>query len=281
MSPFAHPLFTVLTGIGFGIAATRYPRRRAARIALALLGLLTAVLLHAIWNGASSLGDPGFLIVYGLFMVPVLIALTWLAIWARNQELLSLRGYLAGEAARGVDAARRAQRRGGGGARAGRHRGRDRSMHARRSSATPFSGDRIIESAHARQPRLPAREREQVGPLGVLLGAIAAGVAGFGIDAQEHGAAARRRCLEAREQLRGLPVGDARVLGADREQHAGVRDAAPHAMVRIRREDRAEVGGVRRIAVLALVVAAGRERARAHGIADRRAQDGGGGRAAS
>ncbi|MDT0458760.1 PrsW family intramembrane metalloprotease [Streptomyces sp. DSM 41527] len=95
VSPFAHPLFTILTGLAFGIAATRYPRRRAARIALALLGLVTAVLLHAIWNGASSLGDPGFLIVYGLFMVPVLLGLTWLAIWARNQELLSLRGYLA------------------------------------------------------------------------------------------------------------------------------------------------------------------------------------------
>ncbi|GAO07527.1 hypothetical protein TPA0598_02_07670 [Streptomyces lydicamycinicus] len=95
VSPFAHPLFTVLTGLAFGITATRYPRRRGARRALALLGLLTAVLLHAIWNGASSLGDLGFLIVYGLFMVPVLITLTWLAIWARNQELLSLRGYLA------------------------------------------------------------------------------------------------------------------------------------------------------------------------------------------
>ncbi|MFI5522373.1 PrsW family intramembrane metalloprotease [Streptomyces platensis] len=94
VSPFAHPLFTILTGLAFGITATRYPRRRAARRALALLGLLTAVLLHAIWNGASSLGDLGFLIVYGLFMVPVLITLTWLAIWARNQELLSLRGYL-------------------------------------------------------------------------------------------------------------------------------------------------------------------------------------------
>ncbi|MEW2438255.1 PrsW family intramembrane metalloprotease [Streptomyces caniferus] len=95
VSPFAHPLFTILTGLAFGIAATRYPRRRAARIALALLGLLTSVLLHAIWNGASSLGDLGFLTVYGLFIIPVLIALTWLAIWARNQELLSLRGYLA------------------------------------------------------------------------------------------------------------------------------------------------------------------------------------------
>ncbi|MER6307927.1 PrsW family intramembrane metalloprotease [Streptomyces sp. NPDC001657] len=95
ISPFAHPLFTILTGLAFGIAATRYPRRRAARIALAALGLLTAVLLHAIWNAASSLGDVGFLLVYGLFMVPVFLALTALAVWARKQELLSLPGYLA------------------------------------------------------------------------------------------------------------------------------------------------------------------------------------------
>ncbi|MFF8896524.1 PrsW family intramembrane metalloprotease [Streptomyces lydicus] len=95
VSPFAHPLFTILTGLAIGIAATRYPRRRRARLALAALGLLTAILLHAIWNAASSLGDPGFLLVYGLFMVPVLLTLTWLAIWARNQELLSVRGYLA------------------------------------------------------------------------------------------------------------------------------------------------------------------------------------------
>ncbi|MEU9120528.1 PrsW family intramembrane metalloprotease [Streptomyces sp. NPDC048506] len=95
VSPFAHPLFTILTGLAVGIAATRYPRSRAARVALAALGLLTAILLHAIWNASSSLGDPGFLLVYGLFMVPVLLVLSWLAVWARNQELLSLRGYLA------------------------------------------------------------------------------------------------------------------------------------------------------------------------------------------
>ncbi|MFG2140487.1 PrsW family glutamic-type intramembrane protease [Streptomyces sp. NPDC048650] len=95
VSPFAHPLFTMLTGLAFGTAATRYHHRRVARAALALLGLATAVLLHAIWNSATSLGDLGFLTVYGLFMVPVFIALTWLAIWSRHQELLSLRSYLA------------------------------------------------------------------------------------------------------------------------------------------------------------------------------------------
>ncbi|MFJ9849521.1 PrsW family intramembrane metalloprotease [Streptomyces sp. NPDC101150] len=95
VSPFAHPLFTMLTGLAFGIAATRHHRRRPTRAAIALLGLLTAVLLHAIWNGATSLGDFGFVTVYGLFMVPVFTALTWLAIWSRHQELLSLRNYLA------------------------------------------------------------------------------------------------------------------------------------------------------------------------------------------
>ncbi|MFI1204876.1 PrsW family intramembrane metalloprotease [Streptomyces sp. BHT-5-2] len=95
VSPFAHPLFTILTGLAVGAAAARYPRRRGARAGLVLLGLATAVLLHGIWNAASDLGDAGFLSVYGLFMVPVLLGLTWLALWARRQELLSVREHLA------------------------------------------------------------------------------------------------------------------------------------------------------------------------------------------
>ncbi|KUL51174.1 hypothetical protein ADL22_06740 [Streptomyces sp. NRRL F-4489] len=95
VSPFAHPLFTILTGLAFGTAATRYPRRRRARAALALLGLTAAILLHGVWNAASTLGDAGFLTVYGAVMVPVLVAVTWLALWARHQELLSVRAYLA------------------------------------------------------------------------------------------------------------------------------------------------------------------------------------------
>ncbi|MFI7104438.1 PrsW family intramembrane metalloprotease [Streptomyces sp. NPDC050161] len=95
VSPFAHPLFTILTGLGFGAAATRYPHRRTSRVALVLFGLLTAVLLHAVWNTAASLDDLGFLTVYGLFFVPVLLTVTWFALWARRQELLSLHSYLA------------------------------------------------------------------------------------------------------------------------------------------------------------------------------------------
>ncbi|MFF0625126.1 PrsW family intramembrane metalloprotease [Streptomyces sp. NPDC004296] len=105
VSPFAHPLFTILTGLALGITATRYPRRRAARAALVLLGLAAAILLHGVWNAASSLGDAGFLTVYGVCMVPVLLTLTWLALWARRQELLSVRVYLAPYAAAGWFAA--------------------------------------------------------------------------------------------------------------------------------------------------------------------------------
>ncbi|WP_078888947.1 PrsW family intramembrane metalloprotease [Streptomyces sclerotialus] len=101
MSPFAHPLFTVLTGLAFGIAATRYPHHRPLRVALPVLGLTTAILLHSIWNSASSLGSIGFLAVYGLFMVPVFAAVSCLAVWSRREELLSLRTYLPPYAAAG------------------------------------------------------------------------------------------------------------------------------------------------------------------------------------
>ena len=43
--PFAHPLFTMATGVGFGIAVTT--RRRAVRYLAPIVGWLVAVLLHA------------------------------------------------------------------------------------------------------------------------------------------------------------------------------------------------------------------------------------------
>lgn len=88
LSPFAHPLFTVLTGIGFGLAAMAPRRRRIRRFVLPPLGLALAMGLHALWNGSSSLFGPyGFYAVYGLFMVPVFGLVTWLAIWSRQRGL--------------------------------------------------------------------------------------------------------------------------------------------------------------------------------------------------
>lgn len=102
MSPFAHPLFTVLTGIGFGIAALAAQRQKIRRIALPPLGLALAMGMHALWNGSASLFGPwGFYAVYGAFMVPAFGLLTWLTIWTRQRELRTISAQLPAYAAAG------------------------------------------------------------------------------------------------------------------------------------------------------------------------------------
>ncbi|MFH9038532.1 PrsW family intramembrane metalloprotease [Streptomyces sp. NPDC017966] len=106
MSPFAHPLFTVLTGIGFGVAALSADRQRVRRVLLPLGGLLLAMGVHALWNGSSTLGPYGFLVVYAVFMVPVFGLLTWLVVWTRQRELRTVREELPAYVAAGwLDAA--------------------------------------------------------------------------------------------------------------------------------------------------------------------------------
>ncbi|MFG3100035.1 PrsW family intramembrane metalloprotease [Streptomyces sp. NPDC048182] len=94
MSPFAHPLFTVLTGIGFGAAALLADRQHVRRALLPAAGLLLAMGLHALWNGSGSLGQYGFFAVYTAFMVPVFGLLSWLVIWSRQRELATVRAEL-------------------------------------------------------------------------------------------------------------------------------------------------------------------------------------------
>ncbi|QIQ04006.1 PrsW family intramembrane metalloprotease [Streptomyces liangshanensis] len=102
LSPFAHPLFTVLTGIGFGLAAATARHRRLRRAVLPLLGLVLAMGMHALWNGSASLFGPyGFYLVYGAFMVPVLGLVTWLAIWSRQRELRTISAELPAYSAAG------------------------------------------------------------------------------------------------------------------------------------------------------------------------------------
>jgi RsiW-degrading membrane proteinase PrsW (M82 family) len=101
MSPFAHPLFTVLTGIGFGIAALSTERQRIRRVLLPLGGLLLAMGMHALWNGSSTLGQYGFFAVYAAFMVPTFGLLTWLVVWTRQRELRTVRAELPAYAVAG------------------------------------------------------------------------------------------------------------------------------------------------------------------------------------
>jgi protease PrsW len=85
MGPFAHPLFTAATGVGIGIAVSS--RRPVVRVLAPILGFLTAVLLHAIWNASAFWGDgQGFLLVYGAIMLPLLVVILAVAIWARSRE---------------------------------------------------------------------------------------------------------------------------------------------------------------------------------------------------
>lgn len=65
VTPFAHPLFTMFSGMFVGrFAPTRSPR--------ALLGLPVAVALHAAWNAASLLGD-----LYAVTMLFVAVLVFW------------------------------------------------------------------------------------------------------------------------------------------------------------------------------------------------------------
>lgn len=84
LSPFAHPLFTTMTGIGLGVAART--ARPALRVVAPLVGYLCAVALHAAWNLASLAGLRGFLTGYLLVMLPVFVLAVGVATWSRWRE---------------------------------------------------------------------------------------------------------------------------------------------------------------------------------------------------
>jgi protease PrsW len=84
MGPFAHPLFTAATGIGIGLAvSSRHP---GVRVMAPILGFTAAILMHAVWNGSAFWGANGFLIAYGAIMLPLLVVVLGIAIWARSRE---------------------------------------------------------------------------------------------------------------------------------------------------------------------------------------------------
>jgi RsiW-degrading membrane proteinase PrsW (M82 family) len=84
MSPFAHPLFTSATGLGFGLGLTS--RSPAQRVVAPVLGFLTAVVLHGTWNGSAFSGTRNFFLAYGLVMLPLLIVIVSVTVWARSRE---------------------------------------------------------------------------------------------------------------------------------------------------------------------------------------------------
>nr|WP_186762988.1 PrsW family intramembrane metalloprotease [Lentzea tibetensis] len=85
LSPFAHPLFTAMTGIGIGVAAVTSSRN--VRIFAPVLGYLGAIGLHALWNFSTTVGTGSdFINLYFLIMVPVFAGTLTLVVWQRRRE---------------------------------------------------------------------------------------------------------------------------------------------------------------------------------------------------
>jgi RsiW-degrading membrane proteinase PrsW (M82 family) len=89
IAPFSHPLFTSMTGLGVAWAATR----RRFRVQAVLLGLLGAMILHGLWNGASALGLGGLLLVYLLDFV-ILAVLVIMILVERHGTVRRIETYL-------------------------------------------------------------------------------------------------------------------------------------------------------------------------------------------
>ena len=104
MAPFAHPVFTAMTGIGLGLAA--HSRGTAARRLTPLVGLLAAMVLHSMWNTSAGVGGgAAFIGVFFLIMVPVFAALLVVVAAARRREARVIGSQLGPEVGAGVLAA--------------------------------------------------------------------------------------------------------------------------------------------------------------------------------
>lgn len=99
LSPFSHPLFTSMTGIGFGMA--RESRRGWVKWIAPPIGLAGAMALHSLWNLSASAGI-AFLLVYFFIMVPAFIAVIIVAIFSLRREANVIRTHLESLVAEGV-----------------------------------------------------------------------------------------------------------------------------------------------------------------------------------
>lgn len=85
LSPFAHPLFTSMTGIGIGIAAVT--ANRTLRVVAPVLGYLGAAGLHSLWNFSTTVGTGStFINLYFLIMVPIFAGMVLMVVWQRRRE---------------------------------------------------------------------------------------------------------------------------------------------------------------------------------------------------
>ena len=91
LSPFAHPLFTSMFGIGLGIVRERHGE--GASRAAPVLGLTVAIALHSLWNLAASF-EGWFFALYLLVMLPAFIGVLTLIYLSLRREGRVLREHL-------------------------------------------------------------------------------------------------------------------------------------------------------------------------------------------
>jgi RsiW-degrading membrane proteinase PrsW (M82 family) len=101
LSPYAHVLFTCMTGIGFGVS--RETHNRALKFAAPVIGYSTAVFLHALWNSLATLGGGRFFFIGYLFIeLPLFFAFLGVIIYLVYREGRILKQALAVEVKRGL-----------------------------------------------------------------------------------------------------------------------------------------------------------------------------------
>ncbi|HEX8170895.1 MAG TPA: PrsW family glutamic-type intramembrane protease [Thermoanaerobaculia bacterium] len=99
MGPFAHPLYTSATGIGFG--AARESDRTWVKWLAPPLGLGAAMLLHGIWNLSASFGLV-FFAAYVVIMMPAALAVLVIALFSLRREANIIRAHLEKVVSEGV-----------------------------------------------------------------------------------------------------------------------------------------------------------------------------------
>jgi hypothetical protein len=100
MAPFAHSLFTTMTGIGVYFALQQ--RTAIAKVGCILLGYLGAVIMHGLWNGSSLLSVQAYFLVYVLWMVPIFTLVITLGVASRRREQRVVAAKLPGMVAAGL-----------------------------------------------------------------------------------------------------------------------------------------------------------------------------------
>jgi protease PrsW len=100
MAPFAHSLFTTMTGLGVYFALQQ--RNTLAKVGYILLGYLGAVLMHGLWNGSSLLSIEAYFGVYLFWMVPIFALAIVLGVQSRRREQRVVAAKLPGMVAAGL-----------------------------------------------------------------------------------------------------------------------------------------------------------------------------------